>query len=313
MITMKCTRILFLKLDKKNYQKIVNNYYNVSTVFYEWGWGSSFHFAILKPGETFRQSLQRHELELVADIKIGEGSHALDVGCGIGGPARHIARHTKARITGININPLQIAKAQQMTKNECLSNLVDYVTGDFCNMKFNNATFDIVYAIEATCHAPKREDVFSEIFRVLKPGGYFVAYEWCTTDKYNPKNPQHRELIHKIEHGDGLSNTINFKECIKSLKSVGFQIEDSRDVFKDDKSWFSPFVGNYLKPSTFEFTPLGKWLLPKLLKFMERFHLAPRGVVKISDMLMEAAEGLTGAGQAGIYTPGFYFKVRKPL
>jgi len=72
-------------------------------------------------------------------------------------------------------------------------------------------------------------------------------------------------------------------------------------------------VGNYWKPSTFEFTPLGKWLLTKTLQIMETVHLAPKGVVKISDMLMEAAEGLTGGGDAGIYTPGFYFKVRRPL
>jgi len=297
---------------QKNYQKIVNNYYNVSTLFYEWGWGPSFHFAPLIDGEPFQQSLERHEINLISDV-LHPGQKVLDVGCGIGGPARVIARHSQAKIVGININPMQIAKAKTMTKQQGLSHLVDYVEGDFCKMDFPDEHFDVVYAIEATCHAPKRELVFSEIFRVLKKGNYFVAYEWCTTDKFNPKNEQHRSLLHKIEHGDGLSSTINFKQCLQSLESVGFEVIEFRDMYKDDRTWWTPLVGNYKKASTFEFTPLGKWLLCKTLSIMEYIHLAPKGVLKISDMLMEAAEGLTGGGDAGIYTPGFYFKVRKPL
>jgi sterol 24-C-methyltransferase len=300
------------EVRQENYKKIVTNYYNLSTLFYEWGWGPSFHFAPLKAGLQFQECLQQHELELITDIGINPGSRVLDVGCGIGGPARHIARITKAKITGLNINPMQISKAKDMTKKQELSHLVDYVVGDFCKMEFKDESFDAVYAIEATCHAPKREDVFSEIFRVLKKGHYFTAYEWCVTDKYDPKNEHHRSIIHKIEHGDGLSNTINFAECLQSLRNVGFEIIEYKDMYKDDRTWWTPLVGDYTKPSTFEFTPFGKWLLTKALHFMVKIRAAPRGVVKISDLLMEAADGLTAGGAAGIYTPGFYFKVRKP-
>jgi sterol 24-C-methyltransferase len=300
------------EIRQKNYEKIVNNYYNVSTLFYEWGWGPSFHFAPLYDGVPFQESLERHEMALVSDVIVA-GSRVLDVGCGIGGPARHIAKCTDAKITGLNINPMQISKATAMTKSAGLAHLIDYVEGDFCNMQFKDETFDSIYAIEATCHAPRREDVFSEIFRVLKKGSYFVAYEWCITEKYDPQNPQHRSLVAKIEHGDGLSSTINFRQCLAALENVGFEIIEYRDVYQKDRTWWTPLVGNYYKPSTFEFTPLGKWLLTKALQIMETVHLAPKGVVKISDMLMEAAEGLTGGGDAGIYTPGFYFKVRRPL
>jgi len=300
------------ELRQKNYQKIVNNYYNVSTLFYEWGWGPSFHFAPLKEGEPFQSSLQRHELALVSEV-IQPGYRVLDVGCGIGGPAQYIAKCTNAKITGININPMQISKAIATTKSLGLSHLLDYVQGDFCKMQFKDETFDTIYAIEATCHAPRREEVFGEIFRVLKKGSYFVAYEWCITDKYDANNEKHRSILAKIEHGDGLSSTINFKQCLQALESVGFEVIEYDDVYKNDRTWWTPLVGNYWKPSTFEFTPLGQWLLTKALQTMEKVHLAPKGVVKISDMLFEAAEGLTGGGDAGIYTPGFYFKVRRPL
>jgi len=296
-----------------NYKKIVLNFYNVCTLFYEWGWGPCFHFATLKRGESFMQSLGRHELELVKDLSIGPGSKVLDVGCGIGGPTRTIAKATKAHITGLNLNPMQIQKAKEMTKEQGLSQLVDYVVGDFCKMEFNDETFNAVFAVEATCHAPRREDVFGEVFRVLKKGGCFSAYEWCVTDKYDPNNKTHRSILNKIEHGNGLSCTITTEQCLQCLRNVGFEIIDSRDMFKGDKTWWTPLVGSYFKPTTFEFTPLGAWSFTKILQIMERVHLAPKGTVKISDMLFEAADGLTSAGPIGIYTPGFYFLARKPL
>lgn len=60
-------------------------------------------------------------------------------------------------------------------------------------------SFDAVYAIEATCHAPNKDGVYSEIFRVLKPGSSFAGYEWCMTDKYNPKDDNHRAIKLGIE------------------------------------------------------------------------------------------------------------------
>lgn len=66
-------------------------------------------------------------------------------------------------------------------------------------MPFEDNSFDAVYAIEATCHAPKLEGVYGEVFRVLKPGGTFAFYEWCVTDKYDPNDPEHRRIIRGVE------------------------------------------------------------------------------------------------------------------
>jgi len=80
-----------------HYERLVLAYYNLSTVFYEFGWGDCFHFAVFKPNETFDRSLLRHEYELVEKMKIQAGQSILDVGCGIGGPARNIASKKKVR------------------------------------------------------------------------------------------------------------------------------------------------------------------------------------------------------------------------
>ena len=72
--------------------------------------------------------------------------------------------------------------------------LSSIVQGSFLNAPFDPETFDKVYAIEATCHAPRPAQVYAEAYRVLKPGGLFAAYEWIMTDKYDPSNGYHKKI-----------------------------------------------------------------------------------------------------------------------
>lgn len=95
---------------------------------------------------------------------------------------------------------------------------------DFMKLPFENNSFDGVYAIEATCHAPRREDVYGEIYRVLKPGKVFACYEWCLTPLYDKNNELHRLIKKKIEEGDGLPDMATEQECVNALKAVGFEV-----------------------------------------------------------------------------------------
>ena len=177
------------------YAKLVDAYYDLATIFYEWGWGDKFHFALRKKDETFYRSLERHE-EFISD-KLGmkEGDKVLDCGCGIGGPYRTIAKYSGADITGISINNYQVKRANQINTSQNLHSRVRSVQGDFMKLPFADNSFDHVYAIEATCHAPNRVGVYSEIFRVLKPGGKFACYEWCLVDnKYISKDADHQRV-----------------------------------------------------------------------------------------------------------------------
>ena len=152
-----------------NYAKLVDAYYDLATIFYEWGWGDQFHFAKRKKGETFYRSLDRHE-EFIADkLGLKEGDRVLDCGCGIGGPYRNIAKYSGADVTGITINEYQVQRANAINKRKGLDGQVRSQQGDFMKLPFEDNSFDHVYAIEATCHAPNRVVVYSEIRRVLKP------------------------------------------------------------------------------------------------------------------------------------------------
>lgn len=107
------------------------SYYNLATDIYEFGWGQSFHFCRFSYGEPFLQAIARHEHYLAHQIGIKEGMTVLDVGCGVGGPAREIAKFTGANVVGLNNNDYQIERATYYAAKEKLSNQLTYVKGDF--------------------------------------------------------------------------------------------------------------------------------------------------------------------------------------
>ena len=117
----------------------------------------------------------RHEWYIGGRLNVQPGERILDVGCGVGGPMRAIARFTKARVTGINNNAYQLKRVAAKNLAEGLDKQCDGVKGDFMAQPFEDNTFDGVYAIEATVHAPDRTGCYAEIFRVLKPGKIFCA------------------------------------------------------------------------------------------------------------------------------------------
>jgi len=299
-----------------HYTWFVNAYYNVSTVFYEWAWGSSFHFAPTKPYDTFQSAILRHELRLADRLDLKPGENVIDVGCGIGGPLINIAKNTGASITGLNNNDYQISRGNKLISDEGLTKTCNFVKGDFCHMPLEDASFDKAYAIESTCHAPRREDVFSEIYRVLKPGATFGVYEWVLTDKHDPSNMEHVKAAKNIEIGNGLPGTSSYRVIPKALKDCGFEVLEMEDFFAnrsgEDLPWYRELVGSYWRPTTFQFTPIGRPILMGLLGFLEHYGIAPLGTCKVSDMLHTGALGLVAGGKMGTFTPGYFFLARKP-
>lgn len=80
----------------KEAQKATDNFYTLLTKFYERGWGQSFHFAPRFSGEVFESSIIRHEHFLADKLGLTKEDKVLDVGCGVMGPARNIAKYTGA-------------------------------------------------------------------------------------------------------------------------------------------------------------------------------------------------------------------------
>jgi sterol 24-C-methyltransferase len=189
-------------------------------------------------------------------------------------------------------------------------------------MSFPENSFDCVYAIEATVHAPSLEGVYSQIYRVLKPGGVFGVYEWLMTDNYDNSNPHHREIRLGIEQGDGISNMVRISEGVAAIKAAGFELELHEDLAKrpDATPWYYPLAGEfkymgsiYDFPTIFRMTKLGRGMAHRFIGLLEKVGLAPGGTQKTADSMAVAADCLVAGGKEDLFTPMYLMVARKPL
>jgi sterol 24-C-methyltransferase len=304
-----------------NYAALVNAYYDLATVFYEWGWGSSFHFSYQFPFETFAESMRRHEYQLAANLGngvcvYGPDKHILDVGCGIGGPMRTIAKFLQCRVTGITLNHYQVARGNELTSQDAFcASTCHAIQGDFMQLPMTADTMDAAYAIEATCHAPNRVTCYSEVLRVLKPGATFACYEWCMTDKYDATNPEHLRMKKDIEEGNGLPDIIDTVACLEAMKEAGFEIVTESDLAltPNVQPWETPLTASWNPLSQrFQFNWLGGHLTNFCVAAMELLRIAPAGTVKTQKVLQAGGFALRDAGQEGIFTTMYLMVGRKP-
>ncbi len=300
---------------KAQYDQLVNQYYDLVTDFYEYGWGQSFHFAPRRKREPFSDSLLRHERFLSDKLGLRSGHQVLDVGCGVGGPARNIAKYSGASITGVNINDYQIERGTKHTERASLSHLVRFVKADFMNLPFEPQSYDAIYTIEASCHAPEREALFSGLRRVMKPGAVFGGYEWCLTDRYEVHNPKHRQIKKDIELGNGLPDLAHTSVIDKTLEAAGFELLETRDIAPSSDPgtpWFHALTGADWSLSGIPRTPLGRSVTKVATRVLERLKIAPEGTVQVSEFLNVGADALVAGGEAGIFTPMYFFLAKNP-
>src|SRR5260370_4966165 len=208
----------------------VKAYYAFVTQSYLRGWGESFHLAPRQRHESRMESLHRLEYYLAARLGLTPGQHVLDVGCGVGGPMRSIARFSGATVTGITISPDQVAIGNKLNRRDGLARQCTCLEGDFMTMQLPDASFDAAYTIEALCHATDRAVVFSEIHRVLRPAGLLVGVDQCMTSLYDDKNEKQRRIKRGIELGSGIAKLTGQHQLKIALQTSGFEPIEAPDL-----------------------------------------------------------------------------------
>jgi len=303
---------------EKEYQTMVNSFYNLVTDFYEWGWGQSFHFAPRVVGETFMESIKRAEFFLALKAGFGKGDKVIDVGCGVGGPLRNIAQFSKASITGVTINEYQVKVGNKYCEQKGLTDC-NLIQGDFQKLKetFEPESFDAAYAIEATCHSPDRVQTFSGVAHCLKKGGVFVGYEWIVLPErgFDPNNKDHVRVKEGIEVGNGLPTLATAADVVKALEDSGFEVLEYYDANANVHSefeipWYQTLKGTY-DLSGFRMTRIGRICTHIMVTTLEFLRIAPRGTTKVSALLNATALDLVEGGMEEIFTPSFFFKAVK--
>lgn len=304
--------------EEYDHTEIVNHYYDLCHELMEYGWGDSLHFAPIRTGESLEEAVLRHQRLMIKKLGLQDGMQVVDVGCGVGGPMRRVAKEAGVKVFCVNNNAHQLSQAKAKNVEAGLDDLAEYVKCNFMDMSLlEESSFDAGYAIESTCHAPDKKRAFAEIFRVLKPGARLWGQEMCLTNAFDAASPHHQKLKEELMRGIALKDIALFKEVNSALESVGFEILEAHDravIEETSTPWYSPMesrkgsVGNF-----FRRTPIGRAVVQWTIRLSESVGLFPRHSHRVVQMMDRTAEAYVNGGKEGVFTPLYCFLARKPL
>jgi len=157
----------------------------------EYYWGEHIHLGWYAEGQRkgpfyggkdFIEAKYDFTEKMLEFSKTDKPTKVLDVGCGIGGTSRYIAkRFPEAEVTGITISQEQQRRATALATERGISN-AKFELVDALNMSYPDNSFDLVWGCESGEHMPDKEKYVQEMARVLKPGGRLVIATWCQRD-----------------------------------------------------------------------------------------------------------------------------------
>jgi len=314
---------------------VANSFYNLATEFYEYGWGDSFHFGFRRSSEPHSKAIYNSQNFVAMKLNVKDMDQVLDVGCGIGGPLRGVVRATGANVTGMTINAHQIARAQEITRSlsPWMQQRCHFVRQDYLNIKTEEnpgipeatvemelETYDAAFYMESSLHCENRTQTFSEVYKLLKPGGRLVAMEYNLLPGWNPEDPEHQELMRLHLHGNGAAKTPTVEEDLQMVRDAGFEVEEHYDfmamgkkLYGDDSfEWWADLQFNW----RFHLLPAHPWIrnnLPPILNALAYVGLVPEGVPKAADLMNMGGDGLSGLGKVNAITPQYFVLGVKPM
>ncbi|KAI0408896.1 S-adenosyl-L-methionine-dependent methyltransferase [Xylaria palmicola] len=167
------------------------------------------------------------EEAIARDVGLRPGMRVLDLGCGRGRVAAHMTSYSGARVTGLNIDPNQVAQAREFNKQLGFDN--EFVIHDQNDLPlpFADASFDAFYEIQALSLCKEPAALFREIYRVLKPGARFLLIDWVSLPAYDPADPAHAQLMRRVKPLIGAVGTPTPASLEGALRGAGFAVTRS--------------------------------------------------------------------------------------
>lgn len=147
-------------------------------------WGEHIHHGYYPAGRHQAVDFGAAKVDLIDRLLAWAGvarvRRGLDVGCGVGGTTRSLARRFGAEVMGITLSPAQAERALELTPPDLPAR---FEVADALALPYEEATFDLVWSCESGEHMPDKQRFFSEMVRVLAPGGILVLATWCRRDE----------------------------------------------------------------------------------------------------------------------------------
>lgn len=149
----------------------------INTTLRSMGLSEPLDVETLAPVDEFHIGGRRATVSFVEQMGLVADQQVLDLGCGLGGPARFIAQTTGAHVTGIDLTDEFVETGNALSRMTGLMDCVDLVQGSILDLPFDDDSFDVTYMIHVGMNITDKTRIAAEAARVLKPGGLFAVFD----------------------------------------------------------------------------------------------------------------------------------------
>jgi ubiquinone/menaquinone biosynthesis C-methylase UbiE len=181
-------------------------------------------------------------LELGRLAGLGETMQVLDIGCGLGGPARTLANTFSCHVTGVDLSESFVSAATVLSDCVGLSHKVLFRQGNALSLPFEDGFFDAAVMLHLNMNIEDKSALFKEAGRVLKPGGKLLIWEVCEGNG----NP----VLYPVPWADSpaFSFLVSMQTLLDHLQLAGFRLLHSEDATDEAISWVQERLAAMKKP-----------------------------------------------------------------
>jgi sarcosine/dimethylglycine N-methyltransferase len=170
--------------------------------------------------------------EIASLIQPRPGSHFLDIGCGVGGPARYLAAECGCVVTGIDLSESFVEAARRLSERTGLANTTYFVCGDALELPFEAETFENAWMLHVAMNIKDRARLYAGVRRVLKAGARFAIYEVASVGD--------QPLVYPVPWAaePAQSFLITAEATRDALRDVGFAEISFSEKTQEGIAWF---------------------------------------------------------------------------
>ena len=232
----------------------IAGFYDASSGVWESVWGEHMHHGYYGPTGRERKDHQQAQVDMNDEALKWAGVEAVeryvDVGCGIGGSSRYLARKFGASGVGITLSPVQAGRAQQLSDAQGLSRC-QFQVADALAMPFEDDAFDLVWSMESGEHMPDKRQFVSELARVCKPGGTILIVMWCHRDlepSEEALSDKEERLLSRINQAYYLPRWGSAADIQKYAQEFGLDAIRSTDWTESVQRFWPAVIASALRP-----------------------------------------------------------------
>lgn len=207
-------------------------HYDRVTAAWQYLLGENLHYGVFASGnETLGDATDALTRLMAGRAELFDGCTVIDVGCGTGAPACHLAQRFRCRVTGISTSAICVARARQRADDQGLAGRAEFVVADGMANRFPDGVFDRAWVMESSHLMPDKARMLSECARVLRPGGRLVLCDIVLKRPIATREVvslRYEFLLLREVFGTAKMETFDFYEA--ALQSAGYTDIDRTDL-----------------------------------------------------------------------------------